>query len=113
MRVGCAAAYREWEADRLGEALRPRSMRQLLELIDRSRPDDVVVAQILSEAPGVSLSGREMLAVPGRAALVIGSGAGMGAVDLSQLSLVAEGEFAFGEEVGGRQEFALVVKERE
>ena len=113
VRVGCAAAYREWEADRLGEALRPRSMRQLLELIDRSRPDNVVVAQILSEAPGVSLSGREMLAVPGRAALVIGSGAGRGAVDLSQLSLVAEGEFVFSDEVGGRQEFALVVKERE
>jgi hypothetical protein len=112
VRVGCAAAYREWESDRLGEGLRPRSMRQLLDLIDRSKPDNVVVAQILRDVPGVSLSGREMRGVPGHAALVIGAGAGKGAVNLSDVSLVAEGEIALDEEVDGRQEFTLSVRER-
>jgi hypothetical protein len=113
VRVGSAAAYREWESERLAEGLRPRSMRQLLDLIEQSKPDNVVVAQLLLDAPGVSLAGRELRAVPGRAALVIGSGAGKGTVDVSDVSLVAESELALDQQVDGRREFTLSVRERE
>jgi hypothetical protein len=111
LRVGGAADYHVWEAERRGGGLRPRSYRQLLDLIDRSKPQNVVVAQILSREAGLSLSGDEMRGVPGRAALAIASSATSGAVDRTDLNVLAETEFAFDRAVTGYHELELRVQE--
>ena len=111
LRIGGADSYHEWEADRLGAGLRPRNFEQHLALIERSKPGDIVVAQLVSEEPGLSLQGEELRNVPGRAALAIGSSATSGAVDLVEYSLVDQVEFTANSEVQGYHELLLVVRE--
>jgi hypothetical protein len=110
LRVGGASSYHEWEAERLGEGLRPRSYRQLLDLIDRSRPGNTVVAQIVAPGPGVSLSGSEMRGIPRRAALVLATSATSGAVHETEGVVVAERELLLGGEVQGRHEIVLHIR---
>jgi hypothetical protein len=110
LRVGGAASYHEWEGDRLGPGLRPRSFDQLLGLLDRSKPGNAVVAQILVERLGLSLSGDEIKGLPGRAALALSSGSTSGAVDLAELSVVAEGEIRADSVVSGYHELRLTVR---
>ncbi len=110
LKVGGAESYHAWEADRLGEGLRPRSFEQHIKLIERSRPGNVVVAQVLAERPGLSLSGEEIRSLPGRAALAMASGATSGVVDPVQLSVVAEGELTLDRAVSGHHELRIAVR---
>jgi hypothetical protein len=107
LRVGGASSFHEWEADRLGEGLRPRSYEQLLDLIDRSRPGNTVVAQVIAPGPGLSLSGSEMREIPGRAALVLATSATSGSVDPADGVVVAEGAVTAEGEVQGDHEIVL------
>jgi len=111
LRVGGADSYHEWEADRLGAGLRPRNFEQHLGLIERSKSGDVVVAQLVSGDPGLSLQGDELRDVPGRAALALGSAATSGAVDLVEYSLIDQVEITADREVQGYHELLLVVRE--
>jgi hypothetical protein len=110
LRVGDALSFHLWENDRLGAGAAPRSYEQLLELIRESKPGNLVVAQLLSETPGLSLSGAEMRSVPGKAGLAMASSATSGAVDASALSVLAEGEFAVDGQASGFLEMALHVE---
>ncbi len=110
VRVGGAAEFHEWDAERLGGGLRPRSWEQLRDLIEKSRPGNVVVAQLLTERPGLSLSGRELKHIPGKAVLVMGSSSESGnAVPASQ-SVLAEATFSLDREVHGYHEFQLFAR---
>jgi hypothetical protein len=110
LKVGGASAFHQWEADRLGDGLRPRSYRQLLDLIDRSRPGNTIVAQIVRPDGGLSLSGSEMREIPGRAALVLLTSATSGAVDQADGLVVAERELAVAHEVQGDHEIVIHVR---
>lgn len=110
VRVGGASEFHEWDAERLGAGLRPRSWEQLRDLIEKSRPGNVVVAQLLTERPGLSLSGRELKHVPGRAALVMGASSESGSVVPASLSVLAEGSFAVDREVRGFHEFQIFAR---
>ncbi len=112
VRVSSAAAFREGERERLGEGIRPRNYDQLVSLIERSRSGNVVVAQVLSETPGISLSGEEMRAVPGRAALVMSQSAGSGVVDRADLTCLAEAEVALDREARGGRETVIAVRRK-
>jgi hypothetical protein len=109
LRVGGAAAFHEWEAERLGDGLRPRSYAQLLRLIERSKPGNTVVAQIIAEGTGVSLSGSEMRRIPRRAALVLATSATSGAVDPTDGVVVAEGELRLESEIQGDHDVVIHV----
>jgi hypothetical protein len=112
LRVSGAADYRAGEGARLGEGLRPRTYEQLVSLIERSRPGNAVVAQLLSEEPGLSLSGEEMRAVPHRVALAMVSSAVGGVVDPATASCVAESETRVDREVRGAREIVVTVERR-
>jgi len=112
LRVSGAAEYREGETARLGEGLRPRTYEQLVSLIERSRPGNAVVAQLLSDEPGLSLSGEEMRAVPRRVALAMASSAVGGVVDPATASCVAESEVRADREVRGTREIVVTVERR-
>lgn len=110
--VSGAGEFHESEAARLGPGLAPRSYEQLLALVDRSRPGDSVSVQILSGAPGVSLSGDEIRDVPGRAALVMASSGRGGSVDRVEQSSVAESHYRTGMVVTGYHELTLHMEPR-
>ncbi len=110
LRVGGPESYHAWEADRLGSGLAPRSFEQLLGLVDRSKPGNVVTAQLLVEQPGLSLEGRELRGLPGKAALAMASTAVSGAVDPTELGVVAEDELVLDRDVVGYHELRLIVK---
>jgi len=110
LRVGGASSFHEWEAERLGDGLRPRSYAQLLDLIDRSRPGNTVVAQIVAPGPGLSLSGSEMRGIPRRAALVLATSATSGAVDPTEGLVVAQRELSLESEVQGDHEIVLHIR---
>ncbi len=110
LRVGDATSFHMWERDRLGFGSAPRSYEQLLDLIRRAKPGNVVVAQLLSDSPGLSLSGVEMRGVPGRAGLAMASSATSGTVDPSVLSLLCEREFAVESQVVGYFEMTVHVE---
>ena len=111
VRVGDAMSFHLWERDRLGLGAAPRSYEQLLNLIRDAKPGNVVVAQLLSDSPGLSLSGDEMRGVPGRAGLAMASSATSGAVDPSVLSVLGEREFAVEGQVVGFYEMTVHVEE--
>jgi len=81
-------------------------------LIERSKSGNVVVAQVLSETPGISLSGEEMRAMPGRAALVMSQSAGSGVVDRADLTCIAEAEVALDREARGGRETVITVRRK-
>jgi hypothetical protein len=110
LRVAGAAAFRESERERLGAGLRPRNYDQLVSLIERSRPGNAVVGQVLSDVPGISLSGEEMRAVPGRAALAMTQSATGGVVDRAGLTCVSEAEILLDRETRGAQEVVITVR---
>jgi hypothetical protein len=110
VRVGGASAFHEWEAERLGDGLRPRSYAQLLDLIERSRPGNTVVAQIIAEGQGVSLSGSEMRRIPRRAALVLATSATSGAVDPTDGVVVVGSELRLESEIQGDHDIVLHVR---
>jgi hypothetical protein len=110
LKVGGASSFHEWEADRLGDGLRPRTYAQLLDLIEWSRPGNTVVAQIIAPGRGLSLSGSEMREIPGRAALVLATSATSGAVDPTDGVVVAEAELALTSEVQGDHEIVLHIR---
>lgn len=111
LRVGDATSFHLWERDRLGFGSAPRSYEQLLELIRRAKPGNVVVAQLLSDAPGLSLSGVEMRGLPGRAGLAMAGSATSGAVDPSVLSVLSEAEFAVENQATGYFEMVIHVED--
>jgi hypothetical protein len=110
VRVGGAAAFHEWDAERLAGGLRPRTYEQLRRLIESSLPGNVVVAQLLSDRPGLSLSGDEIRRFPGRAALVMGSASQSGGAIPTDLTVLSEAKFEVDREVRGYHEFALFVR---
>lgn len=110
VRVGDSAGFHEWEAERLGPGLAPRSYEQLVDLVERSKPGNAVVAQLLSEEPGFSLMGNEVRGAPGRAGLAMMRGAASGAVDAASLAVVDEGEMRADRPVYGRHEFVVEVR---
>ena len=110
VRVGGAAAFHEWDADRLAGGLRPRTYEQLKWLIESSLPGNVVVAQLLSDRPGLSLSGEELRGLPGRAALAIGSSLASGSAVPTDQSVLSEAKLEADREVRGYHEFALFVR---
>jgi hypothetical protein len=109
VRVGGASEFHEWDAERLGQGLRPRTWEQLRHLIESSRPGDTVVAQLLSDRPGLSLSGRELDRVPGKAALVMGTAPESGAVVPTGLTVLSEDSLRTGREVRGFHELQIFV----
>jgi hypothetical protein len=110
LRVGDGLSFHLWENDRLGGGAVPRSYEQLLDLIRRSKPGNLVVAQLLSESPGLSLSGVEMRGLPGKAGLAMASSATSGAVDASAFTVLAENEFAVDGQASGFLEMLLHVE---
>ncbi len=110
VRVGGAGAFHEWDAERLAGGLRPRTYEQLRRLIESSLPGNVVVAQLLSDRPGLSLSGNELRELPGRAALVMGSASQSGSAVPADLTVLSEAEFEAEREVRGYHEFVLFVR---
>ena len=110
VRVGGAAAFHEWDADRLAGGLRPRTYAQLKRLIESSLPGNVVVAQLLSDRPGLSLSGDELRDLPGRAALAMGSALASGGAVAADQSVLSEAKLELDREVRGYHEFALFVR---
>ncbi len=111
VRVGDAMSFHLWERDRLGTGAAPRSYEQLLNLIRDAKPGNTVVAQLLSDSPGLSLSGDEMRGIPGRAGLAMASSATSGAVDSSTFSVLREREFAVRGQVEGFYEMTVYVEE--
>ncbi|MCK5596100.1 MAG: hypothetical protein KAJ04_01515, partial [Candidatus Eisenbacteria sp.] len=111
VRVGDAMSFHLWERDRLGTGAAPRSYEQLLNLIRDAKPGNIVVAQLLSDSPGLSLSGDEMRGIPGRAGLAMASSATSGAVDSSMFSVLREREFAVRGQVEGFYEMTVYVEE--
>ncbi len=111
VRVGDAMSFHLWERDRLGPGAAPRSYEQLLDLIRDARPGNIVVAQLLSDSPGLSLSGNEMRGIPGRAGLAMASSATSGAVDPSMFSVLRECELAVHGQVEGFHEMTVYVEE--
>jgi hypothetical protein len=112
LRVGGSESYHQWERDRLGMGMMPRSYEQLLSLIDRSKPGDTVIAQAFSENPGFSLSGKEMRGAPGRAGLAMASSATSGAFDPSAMALLSEDEITIDGHVAGFHELRISVRRR-
>ncbi len=110
LRVGDATSFHDWSADRLGDGITPRTFAQLVDLIETSRPGNVLVAEILSERPGLSLSGREVSGFPGTAALAVGLAATSGVVDAAKFSVVAHAELALDREVRGFRELEITVR---
>ncbi len=108
--VGGAQEYHDWESSRLGNGLVPRSYSQLIDLIDRSRSEDTVVAQLLSPRPGLSLSGDELRGVPGRAALTMASVAASGTAARSEMTVLAQDEFTHDRSVIGIHQIQLTVR---
>ena len=111
VRVGDAMSFHLSEQDRLGPGAAPRSYEQLLNLIRDAKPGNTVVAQLLSDSPGLSLSGSEMRGIPGRAGLAMASSATSGAVDPSMSSVLREREFAVRGQVVGFYEMMVHVEE--
>jgi len=111
VRVGDAMSFHLSERDRLGLGAAPRSYEQLLNLIRDARPGNIVVAQLLSDTPGLSLSGDEMRGIPGRAGLAMASSATSGAVDPSTYSVLREREFAIEGQAEGFYEMTVYVEE--
>jgi len=111
LRVGDAMSFHLWERDRLGPGAVPRSYEQLLNLVRDARPGNIVVAQLLSDSPGLSLSGDEMRGIPGRVGLAMASSATSGAVDPSTFSVLREREFAIQGQVEGFYEMTVHVEE--
>lgn len=108
--VGGAQEYHELESARLGEGLMPRSYSQLIDLIDRSRSENTVLAQLLSMRPGLSLSGDELRGLPGRAALAMASVASSGAAARTEMTVLAQDEFTYDRSVAGSHEIQLTVR---
>ena len=111
VRVGDAMSFHLGERDRLGAGAAPRSYEQLLNLIRDAKPGNIVVAQLLSDSPGLSLSGDEMRGIPGRAGLAMASSATSGAVDPSMFSVLRERELAIDGQVVGSFEMTIHVRE--
>ena len=111
LRVGDATSFHMWERDRLGFGSAPRSYEQLLELVRGSKPGNVVVAQLLSDSPGLSLSGVEMRGVPGRAGLAMAGSATSGAVDPAALSVLCEREFEVENQAVGYFEMSIHIED--
>ncbi|MBM3308145.1 MAG: hypothetical protein FJY74_07460 [Candidatus Eisenbacteria bacterium] len=109
LRVASAQSFREGERQRLGDGLRPRNYEQLLSLVERSRPGNALVAQLLSDGPGVSLSGQEMRSIPGRAALAMARAATSGVVDRATAACVAESEIRIDREARGTMDVVITV----
>jgi hypothetical protein len=112
VRVGDAMSFHLSERDRLGAGAVPRSYEQLLNLVRDAKPGNIVVAQLLSDSPGLSLSGDEMRGIPGRAGLAMASSATSGAVDSSTFSVLREREFAVRGQVEGFYEMTVYVEEQ-
>jgi hypothetical protein len=110
LRVGDGLSFHLWERDRLGQGAAPRTYEQLLEMIRLAKPGNTVVAQLLSDSPGLSLSGEEVRGVPGRAGLAMASSATSGAVDASAFSVLCEREFAADGHVLGYFEMTIHVE---
>ena len=110
VRVGGATAFHQWNAERLGFGIAPRNFEQLVDLIERLKPGNTLVAQALSDDPGFSLSGEEMRDVPGRAVLAMASSASSGAVDTAVQSVLAESELSFDRQVAGYHEISVSLK---
>ena len=107
VRVSDASAFHEWDAERLGDGLRPRTWKQLRDLVEGVKPGNTVVAQLLSDRGGLSLSGREMARPPGKAALVMGAVAGSGAVATAELTVLSEASLSTEWETLGAHEFVV------
>ncbi len=111
VRVGDAVSFHLGERDRLAAGAAPRSYEQLLNLIRDAKPGNIVVAQLLSDSPSLSLSGDEMRGIPGRAGLAMASSATSGAVDPSMFSVLRERELAVEGQVVGSFEMTIHVRE--
>jgi len=109
VRIGGASSFHEWDAERLGQGLRPRTWDQMRELIESSLPGNTVVAQLLSGRQGLSLSGSEMGRVPGKAALVMGSVRQSGTVVPAELTVLSGQSFRTDSEAVGFHEFIVYV----
>ncbi len=107
LRVAGAAEYHMLEIERLGAGAYPRSYVQIVEAIADVKTEDTVVVQLLSTEPGLSHSGRELARVPGRAALVMASGAATGIVDRAEMTVLDELEFSHDRPVVGLHEIQL------
>jgi hypothetical protein len=102
--------FHEWDAERLGPGLRPRTWEQLRDLIECSVPGNSIVAELLSDRPGISLSGRELRRPPGKAALVMGSAAESGSVVPAAYSVLDEDSARTNGETRGFHELQLFVR---
>ncbi|MBD3368324.1 MAG: hypothetical protein GF405_09185 [Candidatus Eisenbacteria bacterium] len=110
VRVGGASEYHEWDAERLGAGAAPRTYERLVELVESSKPGSTLVGQALSGRRSLSLAGREVHPVPGRAALAMGGGGAGGPADAAEMSVVSETELSMDREVTGFHELVVRVK---
>jgi len=112
VRVGGAADYHAWDADRLGGGAAPRTYRQLVRLVEASLPGSRLVAQALSEKRSLTLAGEEIGSPPGRAAIAMGAGGAGGAAEPTDMSVVAETTTDMEHEVAGFHEIVIKVSDR-
>jgi hypothetical protein len=113
LRVAGAAEYHMLEVERLGAGAYPRSYEQVVKAIADVKSEDTIIVQLLSREPGLSLGGRELTRVPGRAALVMASGAGTGTVDRAEMTVLDQTEYSHDRPVAGLHEIQVnIVDER-
>jgi len=109
VRVGGAAAYHEWDAERLGAGAAPRTYAQLVRLVETSKPGSVLAAQALSERRSLTVEGDEIGSLPGRAALAMGAGGSGGAGVPTEATVVSESFVELDDEVAGYHEIIVRV----
>jgi len=109
VRVAAAVDYHMLEIERLGAGAYPRSYEQIIEAIADVRPESRVIVQLLSMRPGLSHRGRELKRVPGRAALVMASGAGTGTADRTEMAVFDQHEFSHDRPVVGVHEIQVTI----
>ncbi len=109
VRVAGAADFHALEIERLGAGSVPRSYDQVVEAIEDLRPEDTVMAQLLSFRPGLSQRGHEISALPGRAALAMATGAGTGVADRAEMTVLDESRFTHDRPVMGVHEVQIEI----
>lgn len=78
LRVGSGRASQDWEERRRPDAFQPRDIEHLLELLARDARDDELIFELYRGAPGLTVDGRELPALPPAARAILSSDSSVG-----------------------------------
>lgn len=96
LRVGAGNVIRGWDMARRPDAFRPRDASHLVQLLNQVYRNDVLVAELFRETPGLTLDGRELPSLPPSASATLRASASSGHLGpsygqvLDQISLPTE-----------------------